>query len=513
MNPILQALASGYGVDKILKYLSKSNPTLTSKIAQATNAGHTANEILKYIMKGGKSISEYLPDASSSDNNLYNKMQYNVPKHVQAGLDFVGGLGKAGIALGVASKINSSLNQQNQPQTQPNQPTAPVNTILPNNPTPPTNPVQPGLGIGQQMQQNVSPNIQQPPQQPAQATQSIIPPAQSITPPAQPAIPSSQALQNIGALKQVHNMLDANNPPEVIADIVNSTLKGDARKSFGQMLKSGQVKPLIDMVKDVQQERELVKSNEPVQMPDNRQQEQMTEQQIIEQEPEAIQEMQPEQKKPIEKKPIVKGSIVSTPQGVGEVKGISNGKSIVEIDGKAHNIDEKDLERAEFSDEDVAKAYNHLMMVIPEPHKSSWIQWAGYDEDRNTLGFISKDGKYEELHNISPREAEIIKKGEGVARTSGETREGIWSIGEDTRGGVVSQIIWDRKKKNEDEEEKQLKFDLKLPKKEKEKKGMQPIYSEMGYARKKSRERDKAIKLAEKERLKKEKDEAKKRKK
>lgn len=488
MNPILQALASGYGVDKILKYLSKSNPSLGSKIAQATNAGHTANEILKYIMKGGKSVSEYLPDASASDNNLYNKMQYNVPKHVQAGLDFVGGLGKAGIALGVASKVNSAINlqQQNEPQIpgQLNQPGAPIAP----NPTPQArtpNLVQPGPGIGQQIQQNVSPNLQQP----------IQPPSSPIISSSQPTISSSQALENIGALKQVNNMLDANNSPEVVADVVNSMLKGETRNSFGKMLKSGQVKPLIDMVKDVQQERELSKTNQPI-IP--------IQQQIPEQIQEPLKEIQAQSEKPINK-----GSIVDTPMGVGEIKGISNGKAIVEIDGKAHNIDEKNIEHTEFSEEDVAKAYNHLMKVIPEPHKSSWIQWSGYDEDRNVLGFISKDGKYEELHNITPKEAALIKSGEGVARTSGETREGLWIQGEGTRGGVISQIIWDRKKKKQKEEEKQLKFNLNLPKKEKETKGMLPIYSEMAYAREQSRKMDKK----EKERLKKEKDEAKKRKK
>ena len=60
-------------------------------------------------------------------------------------------------------------------------------------------------------------------------------------------------------------------------------------------------------------------------------------------------------------------------------------------------------------------------------------------------------------------------------------------VGEDTRGGLISQIIWDRKHKKEAEEKKQLTLGLELPKKEKEDKGMKPIFDEMKYAREKSR--------------------------
>ena len=212
-------------------------------------------------------------------------------------------------------------------------------------------------------------------------------------------------------------------------------------------------------------------------------------------------------------KPIGKSTIVSTPQGEGEVKSISNGKAIVEIDGKAHKIDEKDLEPSIYTDDDVADAYDRIMAVIPEEHRSGFIQWAGYDEDRNVLGFIPRGGKYEEITNITPDEAKRVKEGKGVARTTGENREGLWVAGEDTRGGIISQIIWDRRKKNKAEEEKQLSFDLNMSKPEKQDRGMKPLFDEMGYAREKSREREKAKKLAERERKKREKDEAKKRKK
>lgn len=225
-----------------------------------------------------------------------------------------------------------------------------------------------------------------------------------------------------------------------------------------------------------------------------------------------------------EEKSIAKKDIVSSQDGIGEVKEIRNGTALVEIDGKLHKVKEDELKPPAFTEDEIADAYDNLMAKIPEEHKSGFISWAGYDEDRNVLGFIPRGGKYEELKNISPEEAQLIKEGKGVARTTGETREGLWVVGEDTRGGVISQIIHDRKEKYKKEEEKQLKFSFELPKKEKEDRGMKPVFDENAYARNLSRAREKKLKdeerariKAEKEekkrKLKEEKDEAKKRKK
>ena len=102
---------------------------------------------------------------------------------------------------------------------------------------------------------------------------------------------------------------------------------------------------------------------------------------------------------------IEKSSVVSSPQGIGEVKEIRNGKALVEVDGKLHKVDEKDLDPPLFTEDEIADAYDDLFRKIPEEHRSGFISWAGYDEDRNVLGFIPRSGKYEELENITPTEA------------------------------------------------------------------------------------------------------------
>ena len=210
---------------------------------------------------------------------------------------------------------------------------------------------------------------------------------------------------------------------------------------------------------------------------------------------------------------IEKSSVVATPNGIGTVKEIRGDKALVEVDGKLSKVDVSEIEPPTYSEDEIADAYDNLMAKIPEEHKSGFISWGGYDEDTNTLGFIPRGGKYEELHDITPEEAQMVKDATGTARTTGETREGLWVMGESTRGGIISQIIHDRRRRHEAEEKKQLKLDFELPKLEKQDKGMKPIFDEMAYARGLSRERERKVKLEERERKKKERDEAKKRKK
>ena len=193
---------------------------------------------------------------------------------------------------------------------------------------------------------------------------------------------------------------------------------------------------------------------------------------------------------------IAKNSSVIAPQGVGEVKEIRGENAIVEVDGKKHKVPVEELEAPAFTDEEVADKYDALFAAIPESERSGFISWSGYDENLNKLGFIPRGGKYEELFDITPEEAQQIKEGTGTARTSGEVREGLWVAGEETRGGVISQIIDKRKKQAQALEERQLKL-FPLPKAEKQDRGMKPIFDELAYARAKSQEREKRLKAEE----------------
>lgn len=506
MNSIFQALNSGYPPQQILGFLSKAFPQLAPQISKATSAGYSAQKILGFLSKTVR--NDIRPGMSETEIHSANKR--HDAQLTKNGLMAVGGA----IAAPIAGQVLGNALQRALPSS------LQAGSALAQSPPSPTTPNIPGL--------NISPSANQQPGNPAgnNAIQLVLSQQTPITPPqsagapnipqppvsAQPLNPqrdikkSVDILKNLGFEANVKNMLEGGLPPKDIAAALKTMMPKDKFKALEAQ--QGGIEGVInDYAEATQQQPQELAPVEPTS-------------QELDEGKQAIEKAQ----EAIEPKPITKNSIVASPQGVGEVKEIRNGKAIIEVDGKLHKVDEKDLESPAFSDEDVADAYDNLMAKIQEEHKSGFISWAGYDEDRNVIGFIPRGGKYEELSDISPMEAQIIKDGVGTARTSGETREGLWVVGEDTRGGLISQIIHDRRRKREAEEKKQGKFAFELPKKEKEDKGMKPIFDEMAHARGLSQARDKAKKdkeraekkaqkELEKARLKKVKDEAKKRKK
>jgi hypothetical protein len=325
----------------------------------------------------------------------------------------------------------------------------------------------------QQNQQQITP--QQPPA-PNVNAQNIPQPVN----PVQPKVNPIEYLQKAGIKDKVDQLLQSGNSPEATAAALNIGNKG--KKA------TGEIDPeLLSVIEEYAKEK--VSTNVPTDKMEN----------VPIPKNETVstsQENLPEEKPKLEKKMFVK-----TPKGVGEIREIRNGKALIDVDNKVQQFEESELEGSPFSEDDIADKYDSLMAHIPEAHKSSWIQFAQYDEKTNTLGFIPRGGTFEVLHDITPEEAKMIKEGSGVARTSGETKEGLWNIAESTKGGVVSQIIWDRKKKQAKQEEKQGKFSfvegLEKPEKEKNK---EILFEELQFPRTLSKERERQQKQAERER-------------
>jgi len=485
---ISKALSSGYTSKQIISFMLKKFPEHSDKINSALTAGFSADQVLKLLSGGKKALA--MPE--DNQNESMTEFQQNRSRDIARGESLnkktlqtaalaatplasqaVGSalarslppiLSK--LAPGVPNSIAASLTGQNIQDQAPQSPqtTMPPN-IIPSQQPPISN--------------QVAPNIAQP----QQVTQS-----EGIINPLDKSREEADALwQRIQKGVTNHPDKDINAFLKVASNL--EKYQGLKREDFDNLYqqfiekKSAGI-PVADIAKEM---FSTYKQEHP--------------------EPEIDQHLNEE------KPTIEKGSSVSSPQGIGEIKELRNGQALIDIDGKLHKVKEEDLEPPLFSNDEVADAYDNLMAKIPEEHKSGFISWAGYDEDRNVLGFIPRGGKYEELKDITPEEANIIKEGKGVARTNGETREGLWVMGEDTRGGLISQIIHDRRKANKASEEKQLKLGFEIPKPEKEDRGMKPLFDEMAHAREKSRERERKKKEEEKARKKKEKDEAKKRKK
>jgi hypothetical protein len=477
MTAFLSALGSGISAKKILEYLMKKSPELAPKITKSLGAGISAEKILSFFSKDKnfEKLKSSIQQEYSTENNANPLVQAENIRGQNLGQDpasalqrnipgILGGTVMAAAAPLVSRGVQAALSRALPRSLAP----VPVSLIEENN----DGILAPSSLQQSSQSQTVTPSIGQKLQNTSQQPPLDLGNA-NIQQPVniqQPELISNpkEYLEKLGVLDRVKSLLKAGNTPEGAATALSIKRSGEAK-----------VDP--ELLKNIEEYAKLPKEevvNTPLK-------------QDIEQPKENNAQTN-----------IEKNSVVSSPNGFGTVKEIRNGQAIVDVNGKLHKVKEEDLEPSLYSDDEIADAYDNIMAKIPESERSGFISWAGYDEDRNVLGFIPRGGKYEELHNITPEEAKMIKEGKGVARTTGVNREGLWVSGEDTRGGVISQIIHDRRKKNKTEDEKQLKLGLELPKKEKQDKGMKPLFDEMAHARNLSREREKRKK-----------DEAKKRKK
>ncbi len=448
---IMKALDKGFTEDQILNFLVKKFPKFASKIAGAKASGFNPSQILHTLL-GDKKKREDVSQPTTEFERMRNR-------DIE-GQERRGQIGKSAAILGatsLAAPIAASALQRAIPNS--------LQALLPS---------LTASTIGQDQPQTTTQTpLEQPP---INQVASNIPQPANIQ---QPEVISNpkEYLEKAGVIDTVNDHLKRGTSPEGIAALLSTNMNKKGKLG-------GKVDP--ELLKNIEEYAKIPKDQEKI---------------------------SPEIEKPLEPAKIEKNSVVSSPQGIGEVREIRNGQAIIDIDGKLHKVKEKELEPPLYSDDEIADAYDNLMAKIPEKERSGFISWAGYDENTNELGFIPRGGKYEVITDISPEEAKSIKEGTGTARTSGEVREGLWVQGGETRGGVISQIIWDRKRAKDAEEKKQGKFDFNLPKPEKQDRGMKPQFDEMAYARNLSRAREKRARDEERARKKKEKDEAKKRKK
>lgn len=144
-------------------------------------------------------------------------------------------------------------------------------------------------------------------------------------------------------------------------------------------------------------------------------------------------------------KPIQKNDLTFSPQGLGTVKGIHNGKAIVDIDGKNHLIDESDLQASPIAEKDLADLYDDMIGGI-EKHTgkdvSRNVEWAGYDPKTNEMAYRPHGGGFYVYDNISPEDAGMLEAFLTKRKTTGSNFIGAWEAGSDSpMGAGMSQLI------------------------------------------------------------------------
>jgi hypothetical protein len=147
----------------------------------------------------------------------------------------------------------------------------------------------------------------------------------------------------------------------------------------------------------------------------------------------------------IEKPKIEKASIAATPQGVGSVVEMRNGKALVDIDGKKHQVNEDQLEKSPIPEKDLADLHDELIAGIEADtgeDVSRMVQWAGYNPETNTLKFLPHTGDLYTYDDISEEDAKLLRDVLSTRKTSGSNFIGAWKAGSKSPiGAALSKLI------------------------------------------------------------------------
>jgi len=468
VNPIFQALEEGYSAEDVIGYISKAIPKMAPAIKKATSSGYTLQQVLGYISK----VMTPQESTGLSESQIHEKNRRADSQMVKHGLAMIA---SAAAAPAVASGLKSALSR-----ALPNPLKSGLNpTSLPGGHTSPLplqqtspSPVSTGTNISPPSPGNVPASA--PMQQTGQSQNQLSNPLSTQLPPGQgdsisqieqkPQIElfgnAKKYLESLGILDTVKERLSRGNTPEAVAASLNIKRSGEAKVD----------KELLKNIEEYAQ-------NIPESTKENENQQQKVpdlggmakgisdnlysglfeslkkgstkfagiEDPILKRAKEPfekglIKNAEDLRKFANEKPSIEKTSIVSTPQGIGEVKEIRNGKALVAVNGKIHKVDEQDLEQEpeEIRTLDLDSAVEDYLSRIPESQKSSVIDVSLYDPENQELQVRFPNGDQWVYGPIPEEIFEKINSMTGIPVSSGESklRGTIWEKGVENSAGA-----------------------------------------------------------------------------
>lgn len=442
MNPIFQALSQGHDAEKILKYLAKSIPSMAAPIAKATSSGYSANQILGFFTKNfdvedRRGMSESQRHAANTRADA-ERTKYGLKMAASAIATPLAARAAAGaLSRALPASLQSAASQSPGTGSMTKQYGSPGGTRT---------------SAGTQVSPPVPSPVQTPnaPSQPPASAQ--IPNVSALNVPQTP--PQQQSKGKVSQIfdsnpilsSKVHDLAQKNGPeaikayfmkfaPKQVSKIekeagmpfenaVREYLKGSAEENAPGNLATNEL-PIPIPTGEKLQESELSpilpeESQEFAEKPEGK--------------PHEMEEMEPELGK-IEKK-----ATVISPVGVGEVKEIRNGKALIEVDGKKHQVNENELEG---EPTDIAELYDNLLKAIPDEYKSRVVNFAGYDEEHNELLFRPHGGSAYVYKDIPESFANELKNRMHKAKTTGKNSYGMWYEGDQSYGAGMSKLIKD----------------------------------------------------------------------
>ncbi len=446
MTALLSALGSGLSAHKILEYLMRKSPQLAPRITKALASGLSAEKVVKFFSKDQnfEKLKESMEKDYPMENNANPLVQAQNVRKQNLGTDPTSSFQRnAGPALGAAAGIGTSMALSRaipailqrgvgalgaaSPQTTQTMPQIGMQGTLPTSQSPmgpgPNSPgvqVMPNAPVNQQ-----APNIPQPPI-----------PTQAINP-VRDIKKSVDIIKSTGHEATVKNLIEGGLSPRDIKDTLGQIMGKKNLKELEKM--SGGIEQAIeDYAQTMQSQPQEQPPMESPGMQLDEGQPQIEESKVSTSVPTQEIENVPE-----EIKPIQKHETVSTPQGIGEVKEIRNGKALVEVDGKIHKVDEDELIQSPISQDELADLHDNLIKGIEEhtgKEISKNVEWAGYDPKLNVLAYKPwmGGGKIYTYKDISPEDVTELQNILAERKTSGENYIGAWE--KDTKSPIGNRM-------------------------------------------------------------------------
>lgn len=424
------ALSQGHSISKVIKSILAMNTPLAKSIKEALKQGYNEDQIGEYLTKGkSQSYSQrnkMLKDMTEEEKGrgiLYHqsKSEKNIGNIIKGAAMTAPGLA-AGYA---AAPIAGAALRRAAPQIFGQGAIPGAAGMAANAPMPPgptslgVQVLNPNAPTGNQTQtpgqQTPVTNLQSPQQPPVNESRVTQP---TVSP--QPEVISNpkEYLEKLGILDRVKSLLKAGNTPEGVAAAIG-------------MKRSGETKIDPELLKNIEEyaKQKPAEAVEP-----------------------------PEESK---ENKIEPSSIVASPHGVGEVKAIRNGKAIVEIDGKKHQVNENELEnepeevKKSVISFDINKVSEDLRsaplneVYIPSHKKHITVKFnanAGVEKDKRYL-YYRKDGQ-----PVDPTIIENLRVGTKLPVTSGDSFWGAWDADEQDSRGTVAFHELTRQAQREGEE-------------------------------------------------------------
>jgi hypothetical protein len=441
MNPIFKAMASGYGAQQILGFITKSFPSLNPKIQKAMLGGYSAQKILDFLSKssGGKPVPEDLTQ-NQIIGQRSNDDAETVKQLLRSGGTALGALGAYG--LGKLSSPSSQSNPTSNPQTP--SPNIPVNSqgMNPTAPpiTNPSQPIQPPQQVIQSAKQpgiNPVPNVPNVPTNQVPTTNlsnnSLVPTAQ-VNPPIIDPIQAEKYLKDKGVLDQVKNLIQKNTPEEITAVL-------DAQSKPGRL----RAKEDPELLMNIKAFQEAKKSNGQNELPGQVRSPRTegTTPELLNGNPGEETTETVEAKKP---KAQERGNVVSLPNGeIGTIEDLKKDHAVVEVDGKKKPVKLDQIEALPISQKDLADLHDELIQGMQKEtgqDVSRNVMWAGYDPEKNQLKYLPWDGDLYTYEDIPPEMVERLTNLLTQRKSSGKNFIGPWVAGTKSPiGAAMYQII------------------------------------------------------------------------